>query len=141
MAMPCSVCLSPHAQEINDALLTPHQSYSAIAVRFGVGRQALFRHRHTHLARELREAREMHHMLTIEALTARVQELEDDVDWARDLAKAGQDVRAVLLAVQQGRGNVELLAKLLVDANVERRLTALEAGTVVDAVDADDQSE
>ncbi len=135
MGMPCSICLSPFARDIDAALLDFHQSYSAIALRYRVGRQALYRHRHAHLARQLRQAKELQMLASTESLIAELNRLQAYVNDVLERGKQTGDDRLILLAVKEGRGDVESLAKLGPLSDFEQRLSALEANGCADGHD------
>ncbi len=124
MTFPCSICLSPAAREINAALLDHHQSYRAIALRFGVGRQALYRHRKAHLARELARSEEARMLVSSQSLIAELNALHTHVRRVIAHSEAAGDDRLILLGVAEGRKNIESLFKVGALAELAAQLDA-----------------
>lgn len=68
-------------------------------------------------------------MLDSQALQAKLLALDEAVLRVLQRAEASGDDRLMLLAVREGRGDVETLAKLGPLGAIEARLAALEQGT------------
>lgn len=122
----CTVCTHPECLDIDEALLEHATGYRDIGRRFGVEWHSLIRHEHNHLRSSLRQSQEVQSMASVEHLTARMAELEAYVTGVLERNAEDGDDRVVLLAVREGRGNVEVLAKLGPLGAVEQRLAAVE---------------
>lgn len=110
MARLCTVCTHPERQAIDAALVEHRVGYRRVAVRYGLAPTSVRRHQTTHLSAKLQEAK----MLDAEALAARMAQLEGHVDDVLANSKRAHDDRMRLMAVAQGRNNVETLARLAV---------------------------
>jgi len=104
----CSVCSHKQHAAIDAALIEHAVPYSGIAVAYGLSETALYHHKVNHLRQRLEEAK----MLDVEALARRMEQLDGHVDDV--LEKAGTDHRLRLLAVGEGRRNVDSLMRLIV---------------------------
>jgi hypothetical protein len=67
-------------------------------------------------------------MLDAQALAARLLELDEAVNRVLRRGESAGDDRLVLLAVKEGRADVESFAKIGVVSDLEKRLAALENG-------------
>jgi hypothetical protein len=104
----CTICCHPERRAIDAALIEHELPYRAIAHAYRVSNAGLYRHRVYHLRERLEEAK----MLDAQALAARMAHLDGYVD--RILESAGRDKRLALMAIAEGRRNVDTLARLLV---------------------------
>ncbi len=115
MGRVCSLCRRSDRTEIDDALLAGAAPLWRIAAAYDTSESALRRHE----KRCLRERLEAAKMLDAEALARRMAQLDNHVDAV--LEAAGRDRRLALLAVAEGRRNVDTLMRLLVVHAAERR--------------------
>jgi len=104
----CTICCHPQQRAIDAALIEHELPYRAIAHAYQVSNAGLYRHRVCHLRAKREEAK----MLDAEALARRMEQLDRHVDDV--LEKAGPDHRLRLLAVGEGRRNVDSLMRLIV---------------------------
>ena len=137
----CSVCAHPARAQIDEDLLAHEASYRVLAHRYGVHWDALQRHEHAHLGQSFRQSQEAQTLMHAERLITRLMGLEAAVD--RVLARSEQvgDDRLALLAIKEGRANVDVLARIGVMADLERRVALLEAPAASDRDEADDGSD
>jgi hypothetical protein len=122
----CLACFHPNRAAIDAALVEHATGYARLAARFGLSYGGIRRHERAHLAHAFRDAEELHAMIDTEALVAKLEELDSAVRRVLHRGESGGDDRLVLLAVKEGRSNVDTLARLGALADVEARLVALE---------------
>ena len=122
----CSVCAHPARTQIDEDLLAHQASYRVIAHRYALHWDALQRHEHAHLGQSFRQSQEAQALMQTERLISRLMDLEAAVD--RVLARSEQlgDDRLALLAVKEARANVDVLVRIGVMADLERRVALLE---------------
>jgi hypothetical protein len=137
----CTICSHPERQAIDAALLVHEAGYRDIGRRFGVEKDALYAHAHTHLAEQIREHKELAMLASSESLMAELNRLHTYATWALDRAKASDDARTVLAGVDVAGRNVERLAKLGPVGEIEQRLLALEAAKAHEEGGADVEQE
>lgn len=137
----CSVCAHPARTQIDEDLLAHQVSYRVIAHRYGVHWDALQRHEHTHLGQSFRQSQEAQALMQTERLISRLMDLEAAVDRVLERSEQLGDDRLALLAVKEGRANVDVLARIGVMADLERRVTLLEQPTASDGGDGGDSSD
>jgi len=96
MARPCSVCTHPERDEI-DKLLIRGEPYRTIAKQFRISESAVFRHKASHIAADLRDVREVMVAAREEALAQiKTEELETLADVKEEIiteAKGGISAR------------------------------------------------
>ena len=140
----CQVCRHPEVGLIDALLLTGDEGGTrTLAVRFGVSRPALNRHRQRHMARSLAVASGAV-VTRIDAdpvaLVAQVAELERRARNLLDKAEGANDLRTALKGVAELRQLHELLAKMAGElsgtglSRAEVRRIGREMAAVVEAV-------
>jgi transposase-like protein len=129
----CTVCAHPQVGEINAALFNPRLSLRRIAKRYGVHDSSLFRHNANCVAGLVRQHKELRAMLSSEELAARLLERDAAVERVLKRGELAGDDRLVLMAVREGRGNIEVYSRIGPLADIEERLTALEEDKDKDA--------
>jgi hypothetical protein len=109
----CSVCDHPERRAIDKALAIGHLANRAIALRYGLTRMALWRHKDDHLPAQLVKAQEA---IDVRAALDVVQQLKainaaslEVLHQAREQGRGG----LVLFAVDRIQKQIELQAKLL----------------------------
>ena len=132
MSRTCLVCWSPERTTIDQALLEHARGYRHIAARFHISSGSLRRHERHHLAHALSHTKEARIMMDSEALVAKLLELDAAVRRVLARGEASGDDRLVLMAVREGRGDVETLARLGALNDIEERIAALETAQKVD---------
>ena len=106
----CSICDHPERGEIDRALVEGG-SVRDIARRFGVGRNAVHRHRKGgHIAEALAKASEAADVTRGDDLLARVRGLEDRALRILDRAERAGELRTALHAIREARSTIKLLA-------------------------------
>ncbi len=134
----CIACFHPERAAIDAALVEHTAGYARLAARYGPSYGGIRRHERDHLAHAFRDAQELHAMVNTETLVAKLEDLEGAVRRVLQRGESGGDDRLVLLAVKEGRANVETLARLGALSEVEARLVALEqARTSYDDAEGD----
>lgn len=123
----CRACFHPDRAEIDAALVEHAAGYARLAARFGLSYGGIRRHERDHLAHAFQDAQELHSMIDTQALIAKLEELDDAVHRVLSRGESGGDDRLVLLAVKEGRSNVETLARIGVVSDLERRMALLES--------------
>jgi hypothetical protein len=137
MSRSCTICLHLQRADIEASLLDRHETFRGIAEHFGLTTTSVYRNRTTHMAAKLRESQEARDMLDAEALAARLLALDESVHRVLQRGEKSGDDRLVLLAVKEGRLDLESYAKIGVMSDVEKRLAALEAGKDGEAEDGE----
>lgn len=127
MSRYCRACFHPDRAAIDAALVEHAAGYARLAARFGLSYGGIRRHERDHLARGFQDAQELHAMIDTEALVAKLEELDGAVHRVLSRGESSGDDRLVLLAVKEGRGNVETLARIGVVCDLERRVALLES--------------
>jgi transposase-like protein len=111
VALRCSVCDHPQVGEI-DLALVDGGSVRAVARRFGVGRNAVHRHRKGgHIADALAKASEAAEVARGDDLLTRVRELEGRALLILDRAEGAGELRVALRAIAEVRSTIKLLAE------------------------------
>jgi hypothetical protein len=112
MAMPCSVCHHEQREKIDAVLVEGRASNHVIARQFGLGHDAIARHRNLHISKALakvvarREAKASVRLVDrIETLVGRVETILENADQRGSVAQA-------LTAVRELRGLYELVGKI-----------------------------
>lgn len=111
----CTVCQHPEIAKINEALATGG-SYRGLARQFNLSRSAVDRHAKNHLPAALVKAREASEVANADGLLDQVCSLRDRALGILSDAETAKDLRTALVAVREVRGCVELLAKMLLEA-------------------------
>lgn len=111
MPRQCSVCTSTDRPAIDGELVraTPLRT---IASRYGVTRQALHRHRQTHLPASLVRDRQATELANAEQLLEQITDLQRHALSALARAEAMGDQRGALAAIREARACLEILAKI-----------------------------
>ncbi len=110
MALRCSVCDHPQVGEI-DLALVDGGSVRDVARRFGVGRNAVHRHRKGgHISDSLVRAAEAADVARGDDLLTRVRDLEGRALRILDRAERAGELRTALRAVAEVRSTIKLLA-------------------------------
>ena len=125
MGRPCGLCQHARRPEI-DAALVGGQPYRNISKRFQISPAALSRHR-AHVSRALRRADMKRDSLTVSECQARIETLYRRSEQIMDKAATKDDLRVELAGLQQARETLKAAWELLVAADLEARVLALEA--------------
>jgi hypothetical protein len=86
--------------------------YRSVAKRFGLSESAVYRHKTEHLPGHLLKAREVEEVAQADDLLEQVRNLQAHALDILERAEKTGDLRTVLAAISQARGNLELLGKL-----------------------------
>ena len=107
----CSVCISTDRPAIDGELVraTPLRTISA---RYGVTRQALHRHRQTHLPASLVRDTQASQVANAEQLLEQINDLQRHALSELARAEAMGDQRGALAAIREARSCIEILAKI-----------------------------
>jgi transposase-like protein len=110
VALRCSVCDHPQVGEI-DLALVDGGSVRDVARRFGVGRNAVHRHRKGgHIVESLVRAAETADVARGDDLLTRVRDLEGRAFRILDRAERTGELRVALRAIAEARSTIKLLA-------------------------------
>lgn len=112
MARRCTVCDSPHRDDVDRALVGHAAGFREIALRHGLGHMAVYRHAEAHLPADLADAQEAAEVARADNLLGQVRDL---IGAARDIleeARADGDRRSALQAIDTAGRQLTLLAKL-----------------------------
>lgn len=123
----CTCCCHPQRGDLDQALVEGG-SLRDIARRFHVGKDAVARHRH-HVGDLIAADRERRS----EELIGHVERLLGRALKLLKRAEAGDDIRAAIGALREARCCVETLMVFHRDADLERRIAALEAASATTA--------
>jgi hypothetical protein len=119
MPRKCSVCHHSERDEIDQALVDGN-SLRDIAERFFLSVTALQRHSVKHLPVLLSQAAQAEEMTRAEDLLTQVRDLRTRTLVILARAEAAGDLRTALMAIAQARGNLELLARLMGELQVQQ---------------------
>ena len=111
MPQTCTVCRRADQHAIDCALLSG-EPFRSIAVRTGVSKSALVRHRVKCVPRDLSAARLAKEIAEADLLLADVTRLQRRANAILAKAEALGDLRTALSAIRELRGTIELLARL-----------------------------
>ncbi len=119
MPRTCTICNHPDRAEIDKALLAG-EPFRKIAKRTETSITSLFRHRNEHIPTALAVAKQAAEVDYGDDLFAHVKDLNARTMRILEQAEASGDPRIALAAIQQARGNSELLCKMIVAAVVHK---------------------
>ncbi len=112
MPRQCTVCASPHREEIDTALIAG-EPVRAVASRYGtLGRMAVQRHKDEHLPATLAKAHEAGEVAHADDLLQQVRQLRGKAISILLAAEKAGDLRTALMGVREARACVELLAEM-----------------------------
>jgi len=111
MTRTCTICRHPDEHTINLALLSGAPLRS-IAVRHGVSKTSLTRHKLAHLPRDLVQARHTQKIAEADLLLANVCKLQSRTEDILVEAETSGDARVALAAIREMRSTLEFLARL-----------------------------
>ncbi len=114
MPRTCTICNHPKRAAI-EAALVAGTSNRDITRQFGVEKDAVWRHRQTHLPATLLKAHKAREIARADTLLDRIETLYAKVEQVLQRAEAERTARGdmrILAAVREGRETAELLAKL-----------------------------
>jgi hypothetical protein len=112
MGRTCSVCNHDEVHAINVGLVA-REPYRAIALRYGISKDALKRHAQEHIPKMLVEARKAVERADADDLLDRVEALQTRTLVILEASENSGELRTALGAIREARANLELLAKLL----------------------------
>ncbi len=111
MGRQCTVCVHKDLDEINRLLLCS-DSYRDIARQFGLSKDALARHKESHIPELLLKSQDVKEATEADLLLKKVIEYEGDAKRYRDMAEANGDIELALKAVDRALKCVELCSKV-----------------------------
>ena len=122
MPRECTVCAHPDAVLINEAMVVEGKSNRAIASHYGLGREAVRRHKE-HIPKLLLKARENLDAYTAASILSKIETLQHETLEQLEGAKDDGDRRVVLGAIREQRANLELVARLMQLINEQPSVT------------------
>ena len=114
MGRQCTVCAHADLEEINKLLLCS-DSYRAIARQFGLSKDALARHKESHIPKELLKSNDIQEIAKADALLAQLGEVREKTLSLLDKAEKAADTRvygAPVAYLREVREQIKLLAEL-----------------------------
>lgn len=112
----CTVCTHPDRLEIDAALVARVDSNRRIAARYGVSENAIRRHKAEHLPEALVKATEAGELASAEDLLCQAQAMHTRALKILEKAEEAGDLRTALQAIREGRGCLELHARMVAAA-------------------------
>jgi len=129
MSRRCTICDHADRAAIDEALIN-NGPYRTITDRYGISKTALIRHKQSHIPEllsksqeiqsqkaaalvEIVEEKEAQEAGQADGLVSQLKELMARTERIFSKAEESGDLRTALSAVKEGRGNLELLGKLL----------------------------
>jgi hypothetical protein len=125
MPRTCTICTHADRKAIDGALVGGGV-FRELAAKYRVSEDAIARHKASHLSATLVKAAEAEDAYRADDLLAQARALQAKAIGILDRAEAAGDLRTALSAIREARGNLELLAKLLEQTDLEKRIEALE---------------
>ena len=119
----CTVCVHPQHKDIDNRLINGG-TLRNIAEHFSLSTTSLYRHKE-HLPNTLTKARKAEEISQADGLLEQVRSLQARALNILDVAEKTGDLKTVLGAIREARGNLELLGKLAGE---------LQAGQVVNVI-------
>ena len=112
MPRTCTICKHEAIKDINSALVRG-EPYRDIARQHGVSKDALRRHKASHLPKLLRRAKDATNEAQATDLLAELRSLQAKSMKILETAESSGNLRVALTAIRETRSTLELLAKLL----------------------------
>ena len=119
MTRNCTICTHPEKASINEALIN-HVSPRLISESFGITKSSLDRHRVAHLPVALVDAVQAVEIVQAGNLLDQVVTLQKKTLHILAIAEDAGDLRTAIMAIAQARGNLELLARLSGELQVQQ---------------------
>ena len=119
MPRKCSVCAHPDLAEINAAIIRG-DSLRDIARQYHLSKDAVARHSKKHLPVALAKAKDASEVASADDLLSQVRDLRDRTLSILSEAETAGKLPVALKAIQVAQGNIELLAKLLIEVEKHR---------------------
>ena len=111
MTRTCTVCNHKDIEEINKLLLCSG-SYRDIARQFGLSKDAISRHKESHIPELLSKSNDIKEIVSADSLLVKVEEEANFVREMRVLAAAEGDIELALKAVDRALKCIEIYAKV-----------------------------
>ena len=111
MTRTCTVCNHKDIEEINKLLLCSG-SYRDIARQFGLSKDAISRHKESHIPELLSKSNDIKEIVSADSLLIKVEEEANFVREMRVLAAADGDIELALKAVDRALKCIEIYAKV-----------------------------
>ncbi|NBJ15548.1 MAG: hypothetical protein FNP40_08210 [Dehalobacter sp. 4CP] len=127
MGRQCTVCAHKDLEEINKLLLCS-DSYRNLARQFGLSKDALARHKESHIPTELLKSNDIQEIAKADVLMAQLEEIREKTLSLLDKAEKAADTRvygAPVAYLREVREQIKLLAEL------EGRLAAQPQITII----------
>jgi len=112
MGRRCSVCVHRDLDEINRLLLCS-DSYRDIARQFGLSKDALARHKESHIPELLAKSKEIQDTINADTLTGQIEDIREKIKSLLQLAIDADNLRDAHNFVGDTLRQIELEAKLL----------------------------
>jgi hypothetical protein len=114
----CTICSHEDRYEIEDLLATRQASYRAIAIRYGVGKDACARHvGEGHVSSLLALAADAERAARADTLLDRIESLQRRTEAALDKAEQGDNLAHVFRGIAEMRHNLEVIGELTKELN------------------------
>ncbi len=112
MPRTCTVCVSPHREAIDKALIAGEPVRSVASRYVTLGRMAVQRHKDDHLPAMLAKAHEAGEVAHADDLLGQVRQLRGKAISILLQAERAGDLKTALMGVREARACVELLAEM-----------------------------
>jgi len=112
MPRTCTICSHPERNAIDRALIES-RPLREVARQYETSKDALLRHKAEHLPGTLVKAKEAENIASADGLLKQIVDLQQRTLTVLEKAEDKEDLKTVLQAVRESRGNLELLAKML----------------------------
>jgi hypothetical protein len=125
MARPCSVCVHPQLDEINQKLLQNKETYVSLGALFSLSPAMLRKHYKNHLPEQLLQAKRAVEVVNPDTLLDQVQQLQRRAIKILDKAEKQGDLRAGTAAIREATRTLTLQARLLGELVEQTRVNVL----------------
>lgn len=114
MGRPCTICTHTQRDEIDAELLSSGPTrYDALGTRFGVSKDAVFRHKRDHIVKTIVASPRAEEMTRADDLLTRVCQLREKAMAILERAEKAGQLNVALGAIREARECLKLLGRLL----------------------------
>jgi len=125
----CTVCTHRKRREIDAALIEHAVGYRVVAGRFGLAPTSVQRHQNEHLAKQIRQSRELAMRLSTDNLLEQVGKWHERMEEQYRKADDANEIATAATVARVGLSAIESFAKLGALGEIEQRLKTLEEGS------------
>jgi hypothetical protein len=125
MARPCSVCIHPEVEKINQLLLQNKETYVSLGTIFSLSPAMLRRHHKKHLTSQMLRSARVGEVVNSNVLLDQVQELQRRAIKILDKAEKQGDLRGGTMAIREATRTLTLQARLLGELVAQAQVNVL----------------